>query len=58
MMLRYPAADMWDEITYLAYHLHWSFGELLDLEHHDRRRLVESVATLNQRAWDQVREQL
>jgi hypothetical protein len=57
-MLQYPVAEIWDEITYLAYHLHWSLDALLDLEHHDRRRLVQSVADLNERAWNQVREQL
>lgn len=57
-MYRYPQSDLWEEITYLAYHLHWSLGELLDLEHQDRRRLVQSVASLNERAWDQIREQL
>jgi Family of unknown function (DUF6760) len=47
---------VWDEVTYLAYHLHWSFETLLDLEHRDRARLLEAVARLNERAWEEVRE--
>ena len=43
------------EIAYLAYHLHWSFDTLLDLEHGDRIRLLQEVGTLNERAWQGVR---
>lgn len=52
---RYPAEALWEEIAYLAYHLHWDLETLLDLEHADRTRLVRQVANLNQRAWDGVR---
>jgi hypothetical protein len=48
--------EMWDEIAYLAYHLHWEFDSLLDLTHADRSRMVDSVADLNERAWEAVRE--
>lgn len=52
--MRYPEQALWDELSYLAYHLHWDLEALLDLEHGDRARLVESVATLNERAWKAV----
>jgi hypothetical protein len=52
---RYPTDALWDEIAYLAYHLHWDLDTLLDLEHADRVRLVEAVADLNRRAWEEVR---
>jgi hypothetical protein len=29
---------------------------LIDLEHPDRHRLLDSVARLNERAWEEVRE--
>ncbi len=47
---------MWDEVAYLAYHLHWAFDTLLDLEHRDRGRLLAAVAHLNERAWEEVRD--
>ena len=53
-MVRYPTDAVWDEVTYLAYHLHWDLDRLLDLEHSDRTRLVHSVASLNARAWEAV----
>ncbi|NLF04531.1 MAG: hypothetical protein GX593_05965 [Actinomycetales bacterium] len=55
-MLRYPVDALWQEIAYLAYHLHWSIGDLLDLEHLDRVRMVRAVATMNERAWEAVRD--
>ena len=54
-MLRYPHDELWDELAYLAYHLHWGWQELLDLEHGDRQRLVTGVADLNERAWEEAR---
>jgi len=53
---RYPVESLWQEISYLAYHLHWSLDDLLDLEHMDRVRLVRAVVSLNQRAWEAARE--
>ncbi len=54
-MLSYPAEALWQEIAYLAYHLHWPLGDLLDLEHLDRVRLVRAVSGLNERAWQEAR---
>lgn len=55
-MQRYPSEALWQEIAYLAYHLHWPLSDLLDLEHMDRVRMVRAVAALNDRAWQAVRE--
>lgn len=54
-MMHYPQEALWDELAYLAYHLHWDLDVLLDLEHADRARLIRSVADLNRRAWEGVR---
>ena len=53
-MLRYPVEVLWQEIAYLAYHLHWTLDTLLDLEHGDRIRLLEQVGELNERSWQGV----
>jgi hypothetical protein len=50
-MIRYPVDTLWDELAFLAYHLHWSLDDLLDLEHGDRVQLLDSVARMNDRAW-------
>lgn len=54
-MQRYATDDIWSEIAYLGYHLHWEMNQLLDMEHRDRVRMVGSVADLNERAWEAVR---
>ena len=48
-----PTEQLWDEIVYLAYHTHWNLDSLLDLEQHDRLKILESVAELNTRALDE-----
>lgn len=48
-MQRYPTDTLWDEITFLAFHLGWNLDDLLDLEHRDRRRLVDRVGALDAR---------
>ena len=55
-MLRYPVDVLWQEIAYLAYHLHWPLADLLDLEHMDRVRMVRAVSAMNARAWEAVRD--
>jgi hypothetical protein len=45
----YAPDALYEEITYVAYHLHWPLDDLLDLEHPERRRFVDEVAHINQR---------
>jgi hypothetical protein len=54
--MRYPDEALWQEIAYLAYHLHWQLDDLLDLEHLDRVRMVRAVVSMNDRAWEAVRQ--
>lgn len=46
-MKRYANDRLWDELTELAYHLHWSLDDLLDLEHQQRARLLDRVRALH-----------
>jgi len=45
----YPLERLYEEMAYLAYHLHWAQNQLLDMEHSDRLRWVEEVSRINQR---------
>jgi hypothetical protein len=42
----YATDRLHEEIAYLAHYWHWPLGDLLDLEHHDRRRFVSEAAAL------------
>jgi len=43
-----PAA-LFREVAYVAYHFNWSRNEILDLEHHERRRFVAEIGDINTR---------
>jgi hypothetical protein len=38
-----------EEVSYVAYHFHWSLDDLLDLEHVDRRLFVAEIDRINTR---------
>lgn len=46
---RYPLDELFGEVAFLAYHLHWDHDQLMGLEHVDRRRWVAEVSDLNRR---------
>jgi hypothetical protein len=45
----YAVEALYREVAYVAYHFHWAQGEILDLEHADRRRYVAEIADINDR---------
>ena len=48
-MTAYAVDRMFEEIAYVAYHLHWSMDEIIDLEHPLRQRFVEEIGRINRR---------
>jgi hypothetical protein len=48
-MTAYASDRMFEEIAYVAYHLHWPLDEILDLEHPLRQRFVEEIGRINRR---------
>jgi hypothetical protein len=40
------ADALWDDIGFLAFNLHWSLNDLLDLPHGIRHQLVERTTVL------------
>ncbi|GAB2869977.1 DUF6760 family protein [Streptomyces mayteni] len=48
--MTYATGRLHEEIAYVAYHFHWGLDQILDLEHHDRRRYAEQIASLVTRA--------
>jgi hypothetical protein len=45
----YGTDQLFEEVAYVAYHFHWPFEEILDLEHPVRRRFVEEIGRINER---------
>jgi hypothetical protein len=44
-----PASRLYEEMTYVAYYLHWPLEDILDMEHPLRRRFVDEIGRINRR---------
>jgi hypothetical protein len=43
----YPAAQLRQEMAFIAYHFHWHRHELLSLEHAERRGWCKEISRIN-----------
>jgi hypothetical protein len=48
-MMGYPSDRLHEEVAYVAQHLHWSYQDVMGMEHAERLRWVHQVAELNRR---------
>ncbi len=51
-MMGYPSGRLFEEVAYVAYHLHWSYEQIMRLEHRERQQWVAEVAKINKRLSD------
>ena len=45
--MTYATDRLYEEVAYLAYYLHWSFDEIVNLEHPLRQRFIEEVGRIH-----------
>lgn len=45
--MSYPSERLTEEVAYLSYYLHWSYDEVMKLDHRERQRWVTEVARMN-----------
>lgn len=48
-MTTYDQDRLFEEIAFVAYYLHWSLDDILDLDHATRQRFVEEIGRINRR---------
>ncbi len=48
-MRAYPVVQLYAEMAFIAYHFHWASGELMALEHGERRRWCQEISSINRR---------
>ena len=48
-MRAYPVASLYEEMVFIAHHLHWSHGDLMQLDHGERRRWCREISAINRR---------
>jgi len=53
-MTAYPGDRLYEELSFLSYHVSWSLEELLDLPHAERARWCRSISAINERLNDEA----
>jgi hypothetical protein len=48
-MKAYPVKSLYEEMAFIAHHFHWSHGDLMQLEHRERRRWCREISAINRR---------
>ena len=48
-MIVYPLYRLYQEMAYVAYHFHWPYGEIMQMDHRERQRWVDEIADINTR---------
>jgi len=48
-MISYPLDKLYEEVAFIAYHFHWPFEEIMNMEHRERQKWVEEISRINQR---------
>ncbi|MGE0825102.1 MAG: DUF6760 family protein [Candidatus Binatia bacterium] len=49
----YPLGQLYEEMAFIAYHFHWSYEELMRVEHAERRRWCEEISRINRKLSDE-----
>ena len=47
-MRRYPSERLQEEVAYVAHHLHWSYRDVMGMEHAERLRWVRLAARITE----------
>jgi len=56
-MMGYPEEQLYEEIAFIAYHFHWSYRELMEMDHRERRRWCEEISKINRRLTETARKE-
>ncbi len=48
-MTGYPLDQLYEEMAFVAYHFHWGYKELMEVEHRERRRWCDEISRINRR---------
>jgi hypothetical protein len=52
-MIGYPSQRLREEVACLAWHLHWSFDDVMGMEHVERSRWIREVVRIQERLADE-----
>jgi len=40
---------LYEEVAFIAYHFHWPFEEIINMEHKERNRWCDEISRINKR---------
>jgi hypothetical protein len=43
----YPLDRLYQEVSYIAYHFHWSMDDILGMEHKERQIWIREISEVN-----------
>ena len=46
-MRAYPVDELYEEMAFIAYYLHWPISEVMALPHDERRRWCKEISKIN-----------
>lgn len=49
----YPLERLYEEMAFIAYYFHWSYDQLMTVEHLERRRWCEEISKINRKLNDE-----
>jgi len=49
MIPMYPTARLYEEMAFIAYHLHWSYMDIMNLEHSERIKWCKEISRINRK---------
>ncbi len=45
----YPLDKLYEEMAFIAYYMHWSHEEIMNLEHRERARWCKEISSIHQK---------
>jgi hypothetical protein len=48
-MTGYPLEKLFEEVAFIAYHFHWAYEQIMQMEHSERHRWMEEISRINER---------
>jgi len=46
-MMSYPLDRIYEEVAFIAFHFHWSYEDIMNMEHRERQRWIEEISRIN-----------
>ena len=57
MLKKYPEDKLYEEIAFIAYYFHWSYSDILDMEHAERKRWCNEITKINKKIGEDLSKQ-